>query len=97
MVNQAAASRYVAALARGDRPTPPEIVIDLYLDQRPETAVLTGTNNATLENAPGLRLKASYSQDYAQEYDRFVQDTEEIRLVPTEYYKVEWLSFAGPP
>jgi len=95
MVNQSAAGRYVAALARAERPTPPEIVIDLYLDQRPETAILTGTNNATVENAPGLRVKASFSQDYAQEYERFVDSTEEIRLVPTEYYKVEWLSFAG--
>jgi energy-coupling factor transporter ATP-binding protein EcfA2 len=95
MVNQSAATRYVAALARGERPMPPEIVIDLYLDQRPETAVLVGTNNPTVENAPGLRVKASFSQDYVQEYERFVEGAEEIRLVPTEYYKVEWLSFAG--
>jgi putative ATP-dependent endonuclease of OLD family len=95
MVNQAAAARYLAALGRGERPTPPEIVIDLYLDDRPETAVLTGTNNATVENAPGLRLRASFSQDYAEEYERFIEGAEQIRLVPTEYYKVEWLSFAG--
>ena len=95
MVNQAAAARYVAALARGVHAAPPEIVIDLYLDRRPDTAILTGTNNATVENAPGLRVKASFSQDYVQEYERFVEGTEEVRLVPTEYYKVEWLSFAG--
>ena len=95
MVNQAAAARYLAGLERGERPTPPEIVIDLYLDDRAETAVLTGTNNVTVENAPGLRLRASFSQDYAEEYERFIEGTEELRLVPTEYYKVEWLSFAG--
>ncbi len=95
MVNHAAVARYVAALQRDEHPTPPEILIDLYLDQRPETAVLTGTNNTTVESAPGLRLKASFSQDYVEEYERFVQSTEDIRLVPTEYYKVEWLSFAG--
>src|SRR5215216_3233777 len=95
MVNQAAAAQYLAGLERGERPTPPEIVIDLYLDDRAETAVLTGTNNATVENAPGLRLRASFSQDYSEEYERFIEETEEVRLVPTEYYKVEWLSFAG--
>jgi len=95
MVNQAAGAQYLAALGRGERPTPPEIVIDLYLDDRPETAVLAGTNNGTVENAAGLRLRASFSQDYAEEYERFIESTDAIRLVPTEYYKVEWLSFAG--
>jgi putative ATP-dependent endonuclease of OLD family len=95
MVNHAAAARYIDAISRGEQPTPPEIVIDLFLEERAETAVLIGTNNATVENAPGLRLKASFSNDYAEEYGRFVEGTDDIQLVPTEYYKVEWLSFAG--
>lgn len=95
MINQTAANRYIEALGRGERPTPPEIVIDLYLDERSEAAVLVGTNNAAVENAPGLRLRASFSQDYVEEYERFIESTEDVRLVPTEYYKVEWLSFAG--
>jgi putative ATP-dependent endonuclease of OLD family len=95
MVNQKAATAYLEALGRGERPTPPEIVIDLYLEERPETVVLRGQNNSTFENSPGLRLKASFSSDYAEEYERFVAGNEEIRLVPTEYYKTEWLSFAG--
>jgi putative ATP-dependent endonuclease of OLD family len=95
MVNQAAAERYVAALGQGERPAPPEIVIDLYLEERADTAVLKGTNNSTVEDSPGLRLKVSFSQDYFEEYERFVEGDEDVRLVPTEYYKVEWLSFAG--
>ena len=95
MVNQAAAARYIEALSRGERPTPPDIVIDLFLEERAETAVLKGTNNTTVEDAPGLRLKASFAHDYAEEYEGFVQGADDIRLVPTEYYKVEWLSFAG--
>jgi putative ATP-dependent endonuclease of the OLD family len=95
MVNQVAAARYLDALAKGEKPTPPEIVIDLFLEDSAKTAVLKGTNNELLENAPGLRIKACFSEDYNEEYERFVQAGDEIRLVPTEYYKVEWLSFAG--
>jgi putative ATP-dependent endonuclease of the OLD family len=95
MINQAAAAEYLDALRRGQHAIPPEIIIDLFLEDLPETAVLKGTNNELVENAPGLRIKASFSLDYAEEYERFVADSEEIRLVPTEYYKVEWLSFAG--
>lgn len=95
MINQNAASQYVEALGRGERPTPPEFTIDLFLEERDETAALKGSNNVLVEDAPGLRVKASFSQDYVDEYERFVEDGAETQLVPTEYYKVEWLSFAG--
>jgi energy-coupling factor transporter ATP-binding protein EcfA2 len=95
MINQAAAASYLADVQQGKQPTPPEIIIDLFLDKREETAPLVGTNNSLFESAPGLRLRASFSDDYLEEYERFLASGDEIRLVPTEYYKVEWLSFCG--
>src|SRR5215213_304749 len=66
MINQAATAQYLEALAKGERPTPPEIVIDLFLEEGAETAALKGTNNELVENAAGLRVKASFSEDYAE-------------------------------
>jgi putative ATP-dependent endonuclease of the OLD family len=95
LVNQAAAKRYLDAVRAGGNEPPPEIVIDLYLEEREETAFLKGTNNTAMENACGLRVKMSFSQDFVEEYQRLLEKREEIRLVPTEYYRLEWRSFAN--
>jgi putative ATP-dependent endonuclease of the OLD family len=95
LINQAAATSYLDAIHRGEDATPPEIIIDLYLDEREETARLKGTNNSTCENAPGLRVKVSFWGEFAAEYERFLAEPSNVQLVPTEYYHLEWLDFAG--
>ncbi|HEY5708713.1 MAG TPA: AAA family ATPase [Solirubrobacterales bacterium] len=95
LVSQAAAKRYLDSVRAGGNEPPPEIVIDLYLEEREETAFLKGTNNTAMENACGLRVKMCFSQDFSEEYRRLLEKPEEIRLVPTEYYRLEWRSFAG--
>jgi len=95
LVNQAAAKRYLDSVRAGGNELPPEIVIDLYLEEREETAFLKGTNNTAMENACGLRVRMYFSQDFSDEYRRLLENPEEIRLVPTEYYRLEWRSFAG--
>lgn len=95
LVNQAASSSYAAAVRAGETPTPPEIIIDLYLAESEATAGLRGTNNSTLEDAPGLRVRAWFNKSYNDEYEAFIADREAVALVPTEYYQVDWLSFAG--
>jgi putative ATP-dependent endonuclease of the OLD family len=42
-----------------------------------------------------LRIQAKLSQDFHEEYTSFVTRPEAIRLVPTEYYRVDWLGFSG--
>lgn len=95
MFNQSVTARYVQELHDRRTAVPPEFVIDLYLKNVPETASLRGTNNSALEDACGLRIKVSFCQDYAAEYQKFIDKPEQVVLVPTEYYQVEWLSFAG--
>jgi putative ATP-dependent endonuclease of OLD family len=95
LVNQVAAKRYLDAIRAGHNEPPPEIVIDLYLDEREDTAFLRGTNNTAMENACGLRVKMSFCRDFMEEYQRLLQKPAEIRLVPTEYYRLEWRSFAN--
>jgi len=95
LVNQVAARRYLDAVHGGATEPPPEIIIDLYLEEREETAFLKGTNNTAMENACGLRVKMSFSEDFSEEYQRLLEKPQEIRLVPTEYYRLEWRSFAN--
>jgi putative ATP-dependent endonuclease of the OLD family len=97
LFNQETAASYVAAVAEGGNPAPPEILIDLYLEDSDDTAFLKGTNNGSLENVPGLRLRVAFWEEFADEYANFIATTEQLTLVPTEYYRVEWLSFAGNP
>lgn len=99
LVNLDATEAYIAALngagTTGPMPSPPEVIVDLFLGDAPESQRLRGTNNLRSEDACGLRLRASLSPEYADEYQGFVSNPANVRLVPTEYYKVEWLGFSG--
>lgn len=97
MFNADAAKEYVDGIAAGDTVAPPEFVIDLFFEPADEIASLFGTNNLAMENAPGVRVRAFLSPDFAEEYRAFISDPKTVRLVPAEYYDVEWLSFSGNP
>jgi hypothetical protein len=85
---------YIEALKAG-RPQPPEMIIDLYLEASDATAPLRGTNNSTGENACGLRFRAAFNPDFTPEYEEFIKKPDAIRVIPSEYYRCEWLGFSG--
>ena len=88
---------YLKALRgrRGD--ALPEIAIELYLDDIPKHAGLIGSNNLSGEDAPGVRIKIVFDEDYREDYLKYVSDPAKVSLIPTEYYRVEWLDFGGNP
>lgn len=94
-INAAATKEYRDALLAGKKPTPPEVVVEVRFSDNDELAELAGTNNMTGVDAPGVVVKASFNPDFEAEYTAFVANPQGIDLVPTEYYQVEWLSFAG--
>lgn len=96
-VNLESTRAYAAELAKAGTspPSPPEIIIDLFLQDSPETELLRGSNNLSGEDSCGLRIQAKLSPDFNDEYMRFVEEPAEVRLAPTEYYRVEWLGFSG--
>ncbi|MDW3218628.1 MAG: AAA family ATPase [Acidimicrobiales bacterium] len=96
LFNQDATKEFVEALQAGDPATPPKMIIEVYLgDGAEEAEVLRGSNNLDGEDACGVRLQATFNPDYQEEYDSFVEEPDKVRLVPTEYYRIDWLGFSG--
>jgi putative ATP-dependent endonuclease of OLD family len=58
LINRDATQEYVTALRAGSAvPTPPSIVIEVYLDDTDGAEILRGTNNLSGDNACGVRRK----------------------------------------
>ncbi|MEV6987476.1 AAA family ATPase [Sphaerisporangium sp. NPDC051017] len=95
MFHKDVAAEYVAAIQAGRTPPPPEIIIDLFFDSKAELAGLYGTNNLLKVDAPGIRVRAGFNPDYRDEYEAFIARPTDVRLVPTEYYRVDWLDFSS--
>jgi putative ATP-dependent endonuclease of OLD family len=96
LFNQRTTQRYVRDLRAGKRPAAPEIVIEVHLDDAKDHAAFKGTNNLSGDDCPGIRVRIVLDEEaYGEEYQGYIQNPAEVNLVPTEYYKVEWLSFSG--
>jgi putative ATP-dependent endonuclease of OLD family len=95
LVNLDATAAYIESLKGGTPLAPPEVIIDLFFDDDTGADLLRGTNNIHGEDACGIRIRAAFSDDYNQEYTNFIAKPEQVHLVPTEYYRVEWLGFSG--
>ena len=62
-----------------------------------ETDVLRGSNNLCDQDALGVGVKIVFDDAFTDEYQNYIGDPSMVSLVPTEYYKVEWLGFSGNP
>ena len=96
-ITRSVADAFVLEARSGNRPRPPEVVVEVFLEDQPEVARLKGTNNSLTEDAPGYRLQAKLDPDFESEYNAFLDESDEVTTVPTEYYRVEWTDFAGQP
>jgi len=93
-INSEAVNEYLEAVKAGDKPQPPEVVIELYLDAVAATAHLKGRNNSLLEDSVGLRLCAKLDAVFADEYKTFLESPSGVKGVPVEFYRVDWHDFA---
>lgn len=58
---------------------------------------MKGTNNSIQENACGIRLSVEFDDDYTEEYEQYINQSNNLKNIPIEYYKVNWYSFASNP
>ena len=93
--NKNTTQEYIQALIDNTNPIPPKIIIDLFLEDNDLTKDFRGSNNYRKEDAVGIRLEIIFDDNYAQEYSKFIEDKIQIRAIPTEYYRIEWISFSG--
>lgn len=88
---------FITSHKAGTPQPPPEILIELYFENTPEFADLTGTNNSERADLPGIRLTICLDPNFQEEYRDYVADPEQLNSVPVEYYHIVWQSFAGHP
>lgn len=76
---------------------PPEIEIELYISEDAESKVHEGAwDSERSRNQAGYKLKIQFDERYIEDY-RVLVERDEIISLPIEYYKVEWINFAGHP
>jgi predicted ATPase len=95
LFNKAVVDRYVQEAKTNKAAVLPEIVIEVYLAPDDSLAEYTGSNNSLKEAVPGFRLEVKFRSDFSAEYGHYVNQGEDIRTVPVEYYESKLWSFAG--
>jgi len=95
LFNKKCSDAYLAAVKQNQNPALPRILIELYFSESPQLASLRGINNSRNADCIGIRLEAVFDSDYAEEYQKLIEDASEKRVIPAEYYKVHWFSFAN--
>ncbi|OXY82730.1 ATP-dependent nuclease [Oceanimonas doudoroffii] len=92
--NSELVDQFVAARNAGDKPSFPEILIELYLHDDPELQVLCGAVNTDVPTnaCPGVFLRIFPNEEYQDMLDEWLKAPNE--LLPVEYYMYEWRSFA---
>lgn len=95
LFNKDVVAAYVAAVQAGAKPPLPRILIEAFLTDSEAVRGLRGSNNHSKTDAIGIKLEIAFNDDYADEYTALLAKPGEIKTLPTEYYGVQWCSFAG--
>ncbi|GEL07066.1 ATP-dependent nuclease [Salisediminibacterium halotolerans] len=77
-------------------PSPPSIHIELYLTNTTDQDLnkFRGSENMESKDCIGLSFNIEFDKKYEDEYEEYIQN-EEISLIPTEFYMMEWKTFGG--
>jgi len=92
--NMELVDEFLADRAGGGTHAWPEILIELFLEDRDALQKLCGANNSSVPTkaCPGVSLRVAPNSDYSEELDVWLAAPE--ALLPVEFYRVEWRTFA---
>ncbi len=95
MFSEKTSGEYLDSL-KGEIKDLPSILIEAYMADDPSLVKWIGSNNSKKIDCPGVSLEISFNEDYRGVYEEMIKNEKEnIRCIPTEYYKVEWKYFNG--
>ena len=97
LFHQSIVQKFVQCVGDGTVEPPLEIDIEVYLSDDPILAEHKGTNNSCNADCPGVRVRIELDDNFREEYQAYIADTERIRTVPVEFYHVDWRNFADEP
>jgi putative ATP-dependent endonuclease of OLD family len=92
LFNKDAVAEYLASL-KGPAPVePPEIVIEVHVDEV-DGSECKGNGNQGHVDAVGFSLRIAFDEDYKHEYEHLVKERN-LGSLPIEFYKATWQTFA---
>lgn len=79
-----------------DKVIPPEIKIEIFFSDTDDEDMneLLGSESSLAIERCGFTFKIHFSSRYEEEFQEYINQ-ENITFIPTEYYEVEWLTFAN--
>jgi len=95
LCNKAAINDYISELENGAKNPPPDILLELYLEDDEQVSFLKGTNNSKKINAAGIYMSIKFNDKFSEEYLEYINDSARVETIPIEYYDVTWCSFAN--
>lgn len=93
LFNLNATKAYLAELQAGKKPYPPSIKIELYFEDHPDLVHLMGSINGLQDNCPGLVFSIEFNAVNDPEYQKYIEEPDEVTAVPVEFLHVVWRSF----
>lgn len=92
--NETLVKEFFEALTENPNSPLPVINIEIYFKDSPELVRLHGANNSAVPTSacPGMKLTIKPNPDYSAEITAYLSSGS--RILPVDYYKVEWRTFA---
>lgn len=97
MFNDEEVAQFFKTLRANKNASPPRILVEAYLSDDPATPQLSslkGRNNSKGEDCPGMKICIELDPDHVDDLKEYVRDTSNPEVIPIEYYRCHWRSFA---
>ena len=93
--NKNARNEYLAKIQKGEKPSPPEIDIEIFFCKDEKYAEMKGQENSENDlNAYGMRTQVIFDEAYEIPYKEMLSNGE-VNEIPLEFYKIVIRDFKG--
>lgn len=92
--NKSAVNNYLTKVKAGCIVAPPVISIEVFFSKKVDNNYYVGNNNSKLLKSAGVKIIFELNPNCVEDYKAYISHKEDVRTVPVEYYRCEWLTFA---